>query len=48
MINDLLNNLQISLLEGPERLVNLAFSIDFDKDFSLSRPCRWIWKELEY
>jgi hypothetical protein len=27
MINDLMNNLQINLFEGPERLVNLALSV---------------------
>jgi hypothetical protein len=48
MINDLMNDLQINLFEAPERLVNLAFSVEFDKDFSLSRPCRRIREELEY
>jgi hypothetical protein len=42
MINDLMNDLQIKLLEGPDSLINFAFSKKFDEHFSLSRPCRRI------
>ena len=48
MINDLMNNLQINLFEGPDSLVNFAFSEKLDEHLSLPRPGRRIWEELEY
>ena len=47
MINDLMNNLQINLFEGPEGLINFAFPIKFDEHLSLPRSGRRIWEELE-
>ena len=35
MTNDLLNNLQISLFEGPEGFINFALSKKFDEHLSL-------------
>jgi hypothetical protein len=43
-----MNNLQINLFEGPERLLYLALPKEFDEHLSLSRSGRWIRKELEY
>src|SRR5215470_18972159 len=48
MINDLMNNLQIKFLEGPDSLINFALSKKFDEHLSLLRPGRRIWEELEY
>jgi hypothetical protein len=48
MINNLLNNLQIGLFEGPHSFINFAFSIKFDEYLSLTRPGRRIWKKLDY
>jgi hypothetical protein len=42
MINDPVNNLQIKLLEGPDSLINVAFSKKFDEHLSLARPGRRI------
>jgi hypothetical protein len=48
MIYDPVNNLQVKLLEGPESLINLAFSKKLDEHLSLARPGPRIWEELEY
>ena len=47
MINDLLNNLQISLSEDPEGFINFALPIQFDEHLSLSRSGRRICEQLE-
>jgi hypothetical protein len=39
MFNDPVNNLQIKLLEGPDRLINFAFSEKFDERLSLFLFC---------
>jgi hypothetical protein len=46
MINDLMNNLHISLFEGPDSLINFALSQNFDEHLSLPWSGRWIWEEL--
>jgi hypothetical protein len=48
MLNDLMQNLQINLFEGPERLINFALPKKFDEHLSLSRPGGRIREELEY
>jgi hypothetical protein len=48
MLNDLVNNLQIKLLEGPDSLIDFALSKKFNEHLSLSRPGRRIRKKLEY
>jgi len=48
MISDPVNNLQINFLEGPDSLINFAFSKKFDEHLSLPRSGRRIWKKLEY
>jgi hypothetical protein len=47
MINDLTNNLHISLVEGPDSLINFALSQNFDERLSLPRPGCRVWKDLE-
>ena len=47
MINNLTNNLQINLFEGPDSLINLALPIMFDQRLSLPRPGCRIWKKLQ-
>jgi hypothetical protein len=37
MIYDVINGLQVDLLKGPQRLGDLAFSIDFDQRLMLTR-----------
>jgi hypothetical protein len=46
MVNDLVDNLQIKLLEGPDSLINFALSKKFDERLSLTRPGSRIWEEL--
>ena len=41
-----MNNLQISLLEGPDSLINFALSVKFDEHLSLPRPGRQIREDL--
>src|SRR5262245_38335254 len=47
MIDDLVDNLQIKLLEGPHSLINFALSEKFDQHLSLPRSARRIWEKLE-
>jgi hypothetical protein len=47
MINDLMNNLQINLFEGPERLINFALPKKFDERLSWPWPGRRIWEKLQ-
>ena len=48
MINDLMNNLQISLFEGADSLINFAFSVKFDEHLLLRRLGRRVREEFEY
>ena len=47
MISDLMNNFQISLFEGPKRLINFAFPIMFDEHLLLPRPARRVREERD-
>src|SRR6516165_3508436 len=47
MIDDPMNNLQINLFEGPQRLIDLALPVIFDERLSLPRSGCRIWKELQ-
>ena len=47
MINDPVNNLQINLFEGPQRLINFALPVNIDEHLPLPRSGCRIWKELQ-
>jgi hypothetical protein len=41
VVNDLTDEVEINLFEGPEGLINFAFPVKFDEHLSRSRPgCR--------
>jgi hypothetical protein len=46
MINDLMNNLQINLFEGPDSVINFALPKKFNEHLSLPRSGRRIRKKL--
>ena len=47
MINHPMNNLQINLFEGPQRLINFALPINIDEHLPLPRSGCRIWKQLQ-
>jgi hypothetical protein len=47
MIYELINDFQIDLFEGPKRLINLSFPIDFDECLPLARSRFRFQKYLE-
>jgi hypothetical protein len=46
--NDLANNFQTNLPEGPDSLIDFAVPEKFDEHLSLPRPGRRVRKELQY
>ena len=48
MMNDLVNNLQIKLLEGPDSLIDFALSKKFDEHLLLPGPGPRGREELDY
>jgi hypothetical protein len=47
MVNDLMNNLQVDLFEGPDTFIDLAFPKKLNEHLSLSRPSLRIWEKLD-
>ena len=37
MVNDLMNNLEVNLFEGPDSLISVALPISFDEHLSVPR-----------
>jgi hypothetical protein len=46
MLNDAMDNLQITLFEGTDSVINFALPKKFNEHLSLPWPIRRIWEEL--